>query len=115
MKEDECIDGLRQLGLTFLQAKVYAHLLRFEKAEAKTISIESNIARADIYRVMSNLESLGLVEKIISTPLMYQAAPIEEGCRLLLQSKQQEYLSLKKTAADLVRNTPEYFERMSNE
>ncbi len=89
MKKGYYIEALMHLGLTFLQATVYVTLLKFGKTEAKAISDSSGVARADVYRVMSTLEHLGLVEKIISTPSTYKATPIKEGCVLLLQNRRQ--------------------------
>jgi len=78
------------LGLTILQAKIYTNLVKLQKTDVKTISKVSDVARTDIYRVMPTLETLGLVEKIITNPVMYEAVPIKDGFSILLQKRKEE-------------------------
>jgi sugar-specific transcriptional regulator TrmB len=91
-----------KLGLTELQAKTYLTLTRFEKAEVKKISETSKIARQDLYRIIPTLEKLGLVEKIIATPLLYKAIPLSEGTSSLFQKKSNEYSNLKSSLELLI-------------
>ncbi len=94
LQKDEAIEILMDLGLTVLQAKTYLALTALEKAEAKKISEISNVARQDIYRIMPTLEKLGLVEKVIGTPTLYKATPLNEGSVMLLQKRTQEHTAL---------------------
>ncbi|MGD6851732.1 MAG: TrmB family transcriptional regulator [Candidatus Bathyarchaeia archaeon] len=107
MKRDRYIETLMNLGLTLVQATAYSALLRLGKANAKTISKASGIARTDVYRVMRTLEKLGLVEKIIAAPSMYKATSLKDAFKLLLKYKEEEYSVLKDRAAELVRNPPQ--------
>jgi Predicted transcriptional regulators len=95
------------LGLTYLQAQVYVTLVKFGKAEAKTISSATNVARGDVYRVMATLEKLGLAEKLIYTPTTFQATPLKEGYELLLQNKEQEYVTLTEEVIEAMNGIPE--------
>lgn len=95
-----------KLGLTELQAKTYLTLTRFEKAEVKKISEISKIARQDLYRIIPALEKLGLVEKIIATPILYRAIPLSEGTTSLFQKKTSEVTDLK-SSLDLLIAQPE--------
>src|ERR1039458_8159881 len=88
--DDLHIQMLMNLGLTLLQAKVYLTLAELGKAEVKRISNASNVARPDVYRVISTLEQIGLAEKIITVPTMYKATPIKEGYYILLQNRSEE-------------------------
>jgi sugar-specific transcriptional regulator TrmB len=107
IQDDEYIQTLMDLGLTFLQAKIYLTLAKLGKAEAKTISKASNVARPDVYRVMPTLEKLGLAEKIIATPTIYKATPLKEGYYFLLQKKTREHTELQQKTIDLIRNSHE--------
>ncbi len=107
MKQDKYSQALMELGLTYLQAEVYLALVKFGKADAKTLASAANVARGDVYRVMEKLEELGLAEKIIFTPTTFQATPLKEGCDLLLQNKEQEYTALKEEIKETVSNLPE--------
>src|SRR5450756_977142 len=100
--DDLHIQILMNLGLTLLQAKVYLTLAELGKAEVTRISNASNVARPDVYRVISTLEKIGLVEKIIATPTMYKATPIKEGVDILLQNKTQEYNELQQRTMYLI-------------
>jgi sugar-specific transcriptional regulator TrmB len=107
IQDDEYIQRLMDLGLTFLQAKIYINLAKLEKTEIKKISKASNVARTDIYRIMPTIEKLGLAEKIIANPTMYKATPIKEGLSLLLQNKKTEYAKLEKKTSALLNDFPE--------
>jgi sugar-specific transcriptional regulator TrmB len=84
------------LGLSFVQAKTYLNLAKLGKADIATIAKVSDIARQDTYRIMSSLENLGLAEKVIAKPIMYEATPIKDGLQTLLQKKEEDYVKTKK-------------------
>jgi sugar-specific transcriptional regulator TrmB len=104
MIPDECLQTLTGLGLSILQAKTYINLAKLGKADVKTISRTSNVARTDAYRVMLTLEKLGLAERIVSKTTVYEATPIKEGLSLLLQNKREEYAGLEKRTSSLLKN-----------
>jgi sugar-specific transcriptional regulator TrmB len=104
IQDDECIQTLMGLRLTLLQAKTYLALATLGKADIKTISKASNVARQDIYRIMRTLQKLGLAEKMITTPVMYKATPIKDGVSILLQHRTREYTELQKKTRKLVNN-----------
>lgn len=95
IQSDKALEVLMRLGLTELQAKTYLALVRLGKAEVGKIAKHSNIARQDIYRIIPKLEKLGLVEKIISTPILYKAVTFSEGTSILFRQRTNEYASLK--------------------
>lgn len=103
-QNDEHIQTLMDLGLTLLQAKTYLALATLGKAEVKTISKASNVARQDIYRIMPTLQKLGLAEQIIAKPTMYRATPIKEGLSILLQNRQKETAELQQKTRKLLNN-----------
>ena len=107
MFQDEHIQTLMDLGLGLLQAKIYLTLAKLGKAEIKTISQASTVARQDIYRIMPALQKLGLAEKILATPNMYKATPIKEGYYLLLQNKTQQHTELQKKTIALIKSPHE--------
>ncbi len=87
LSNDDTINLLIDLGLTCSQAKAYLALTALKKAEAKKVAKISGIARQDIYRIMPELERIGIVEKLMATPIIYRAIPINEGSRKLLEKK----------------------------
>jgi sugar-specific transcriptional regulator TrmB len=83
------------LGLTLVQARVYLALVESGRSRISAIAKISKVARPDIYRTLSKLQELGLVEKIIETPLEYRAIPMNEGLSLLLETKTEQYEKLR--------------------
>ncbi len=104
MQKDKMLETLMSLGLTYLQAKSYLTLTQLDRAEARRISKASNVARQDIYRIMPTLEKMGLVEKIVSTPVLYKAIPRKEGFEMLLQKRTTEETMLRKKVKNILNN-----------
>jgi sugar-specific transcriptional regulator TrmB len=96
MKHLEAIEALTGLGLTLCQSKVYLALCRVGVADAKTCSKIADVARQDFYRIVSTLQDLGLIEKIISYPVSFKAIPINRGTSLLMNRRKQETKELEK-------------------
>ena len=70
---DVHIQALNKLGLTTNQGKLYLTLLRTGKTSGSILSKETKLARQEVYRLLNELQEKGLVEKIISAPLEFQA------------------------------------------
>lgn len=102
--QDEEIQTMIRLGLTFCQAKVYLALARSGISTAKTISKVASVARPEVYRIMPELQKLGLAEKTITAPIKFKATPIREGIPILLDRKVKEAFELRKAARALVKN-----------
>jgi sugar-specific transcriptional regulator TrmB len=91
MIKDEDIKTLTCLGLTERQAKVYLALLLTGASKAEVISKASMVQRQEIYRVVTHLQEIGLVEKKVNTPIMFNAVPIEDALEILIHRKTQEF------------------------
>ncbi|MCW4017055.1 MAG: hypothetical protein NWF06_11860 [Candidatus Bathyarchaeota archaeon] len=107
MIQEENVQTLMDLGLTLLQSKVYLALCRTGTATVKTIYNASNVARQDIYRIMPTLQELGLAEKVLSAPTMYNPTSLKEGYTLLLQNKSSEHIAIKKKTMELIESLNE--------
>ncbi|MGB9842379.1 MAG: TrmB family transcriptional regulator [Candidatus Bathyarchaeales archaeon] len=113
LQEDEQIQILSKLGLTYLQAKTYLALAKLGKADVKTIARASKVARQDIYRIMPALQNMGLVEKIVASPTLYKVTPIKESLCTLLQNKTKECIELQMKMKDLFNNFQNKFDDAS--
>jgi sugar-specific transcriptional regulator TrmB len=102
--QEEYVETLAKLGLTHLQAKVYTALLSLKKANARNIQKQSNIARQDIYRILTELEEKDLVEKVIAKPAKFRPLPANDAISILLQKRKEENRQLRKKATQLFRN-----------
>ena len=100
--KEEHVETLVKLGLTSLQARIYLTILTLQKANVGKISNSAEIARPDVYRVLPTLEKIGLVRKVIATPIRYEATPLKEGCQILLGQKKREYEDAEKKSTELI-------------
>ncbi len=102
LQEEEDIETLTDLGLTLLQAKTYLTLAKLGTANIKTAAKVADIARQNMYQVIPSLQKLGLVEKILTSPAIYKATPMEEGLGILLQHKTKQYAELRSKTKKLI-------------
>jgi sugar-specific transcriptional regulator TrmB len=97
--QEDPMETLVDLGLTHLQAKTYMTLLTLEIATARDINRASNIARQDVYRMLSELDEKGLIERVIGKPIKFKPIPPNKAIFILLQRKRDKLRSLQKKAA----------------
>lgn len=100
--QDEDVEALTSLGLTVLQAKVYLTLVKLGIATIKEISKTSGVARQDLYRITSELQEVGLVEKVIAAPTKFKAIELTEGVAILLQRVHKKELESRKKILKLI-------------
>ena len=101
---DENVSVLSELGLSISQAKVYLSLAKSRNLKAREISQISGISRPDVYRVLTQLEKAGLVEKTISKPEQFHAIPIEKCVSNLLQRRMVKTSELQQKALSLTQD-----------
>jgi len=101
---EDTILGLRDLGLTAVQAKTYIALVRQDSLTVSEISKLSKIQRTDLYDILKGLEEKGLIEREISHPTVYRAIPVEQGLDQLFLTKEKRYFELQKKVAELKHN-----------
>lgn len=90
--QEDKIKLLQQLGLTFLQARVYVALDEFGILSAKEISKITHIDRSNIYRIIIRLQSLGIVtRRLTKRKDLFAAMPLKDGIQFLLSRKNKEY------------------------
>jgi sugar-specific transcriptional regulator TrmB len=96
---------LKHLGLTASQAKVYLALLRLATDnESTTIAKFAGIPRQDVYRLLAELQQIGIVQKTLSRPATFRCVPPEETVSILLERKISYLAQLKKEAYKFVNN-----------
>ena len=99
--ENNTFEILQHLGLPCTQAKIYLALLDVDESSVKTISKISGIDRAEVYRKISSLLKLGLIEKILGVPIKFKAAPLEDSLNLLLKKETVKHNQLKMKIDDV--------------
>jgi len=101
-QENEEIQNLQFLGLTLNQARVYSALAKLESATAKNLSGISGLAACDIYRVIPELQKLGLLETTIAIPKLFRATPPQDAMKILLKQKQEDIQKMQSKAKEFL-------------
>ena len=91
MLKDTEVRLLEKIGLTRSQAQLYLALVKIGNSDALTISQQTKTPRTETYRILGELEEIGLVEKHLDVPYLYQATPVRSGVESLLTKKYEEY------------------------
>jgi sugar-specific transcriptional regulator TrmB len=94
--------ALQDLGLTLSQTKVYLTLVSIGNLTARQVSFFAEVARQDIYRILTELHERGLVEKIICTPTKFAALPMQEAISILMECKINETAELQNRTRELL-------------
>ncbi|HTY75907.1 MAG TPA: helix-turn-helix domain-containing protein [Candidatus Nanoarchaeia archaeon] len=88
---DKLISELLSFGLTGNEAKVFLALIQLRKANAHEIAKEADIPRQEVYRVLPNLEKLGIIQVIIDKPTKYVAVDPKKALAHLIQMQQEKF------------------------
>ncbi|MBS7638902.1 TrmB family transcriptional regulator [Candidatus Bathyarchaeota archaeon] len=80
-------DTLMRLGLSRNEAKVYLFLVRRREAKASEISAALSLNRTETYRILMNLQKIGLISTVFEKPLKFVALPLEKSLSLLIETK----------------------------
>lgn len=101
---EQYLEILAELGLTQTEAKVYIVLLCLKTATARNLHRESNIARQDVYRILSDLQEKGLIEKVIAKPAKFRPISVKDAISILLRRKIEHNRQLRRKAKQAFRN-----------
>lgn len=99
---EEEIQVLNYFGLTCSQAKLYLAMGDKKFSTAREVQKKSEVPRQEIYRLLLELEELGLVEKTIGRPANFRAIPVENGISFLLKEKIHETVQMQKKAEKII-------------
>lgn len=94
---------LRELGISLLQARVYLALLKLGTySNVRAISVFSKVARQDVYRTITELRELGLVEMVIGSPALFRAIPLKETVAILIEKRNRRAQVLTEEVTELL-------------
>ncbi len=99
------------MDLTRNQARVYLVVLKLGSGNASAIAKCSGVARQDVYRIISELQERGLIEKIVAKPSKFLAVPLQDVRKSLLQKKAEEYMEVEEKTRILLKE----FDRKQSE
>ncbi|MFB3889652.1 MAG: TrmB family transcriptional regulator [Candidatus Bathyarchaeia archaeon] len=91
-----------ELGLTSLQARTLLAMEDQDYKTAKNIAKTAGVARQQIYRVLPELQKLGLVEERLGVPNQYRSMPIREVLAILVERKNSQIAKIQEEASKLL-------------
>ena len=109
------IQALINFGLTATQARVYLCLNILGRSNAKTITRFSRISRQDVYRVLTELFEIGLVEKALAFPTEFKAISGNKCISLLVQQRKKATIQMQKAASKILSNLTKTTKEKSGE
>jgi len=105
--QEEGIEILRYLGLSWCQARVYLALVSSGTSTVKTLSKTSNMAREQVYQALPKMLDHGLLEKIVDRPSKFKAIPLQDCISILMASRKNRTCELEAKTKELVNNFKE--------
>lgn len=102
--QNKGVNILTQLGLTTRQAETYLAIIELEQPTVRAIAQTLQIARAEAYRITTELQKRGLIKKIITTPTAFRAAPLSEGFSILIERNAEKDKEIRNEAKQFLRN-----------
>ena len=97
---------LQDLGLTLPQAKVYLAIARIgDGATVKEITAASNVFRQDVYSTLTELQEIGLIERIVDKKATYRVIPVKVALKVLAERNIKKINGLKVEAAEAFKHS----------
>jgi len=103
-QKDDDLSVFTQLGMTIRQAEVYIAISKLGQATVKSIAQTLQIARAEVYRATPELQKLGLIKKIVTSPTAFRATPLSEGLSILLERNVEKHKEIRVKSEQILRN-----------
>jgi HTH-type transcriptional regulator, sugar sensing transcriptional regulator len=106
IKEDD-VQTLADLGLTPREARIFLALVKSGPMTAKTLTTVVKLPRQDAYKIMDELQRLGVVERHVCTPTKFAAIPLQEVCHILFNRRNQRTTDLQERMEIMARDYQE--------
>lgn len=102
LNEKDVIKTLRDFGLTENESKVYIFLAKRGIIKAGEVSTSLKMHKAQVYHILKNLQSKGVVELTLEFPMRFTAVPFEKVIELLIKAKKEEASFLENKKKDML-------------
>ena len=99
---DKDVEMIQSLGLTAGQAKVYLALVGLGAANIHSISRSSDVSRQETYKIVSKLQNMGIVDRILTSPTTFKAIGIKQATSILLQQMKNKITEAQKNTEELL-------------
>ncbi len=104
------VDVLTDLGLTQNQAKVYLSAAKIGPATISDVAEHSGVRREEIYRLLPDLEKIGLIERLMGKPMRVRTPDVKAAMSTLIR---HERAKARERISDFVDKTMEIEEYLS--
>jgi sugar-specific transcriptional regulator TrmB len=116
LSREEDIQTLSGLGITPSQGKVYLALLQLRApSRVHIIAKLADIPRQDVYRLLDELQHLGIVQKTLVKPATFKAASPIEAVNILIRRKEIEFSLVEREANKFVQRAAQIFDEPQTE
>ncbi len=94
--------ALTRLKLTKNESRVYLFLARHGVQRVQRISETLKIQRTEAYKILRNMESKGVIFKILERPLRFKAVPFEKLLNTEIEERRQRIHTLENKNRELI-------------
>jgi len=102
LSEKTILKVLRDFRLTETESEVYIFLAKSGIQKARDISSSLHMHKAQVYRILKDLEKRGIVEQTLESPSRFTALPFERLLEVIVRGKREEANSLDDMKDDLL-------------
>ena len=95
---------LKDIGLSEKEAEIYIFLAKHTALRSGEIAKLTKIDKAEVYRVLTNLQTKGLVEKTLEAPTRFTSTPFERAIDSFIKYKRNEATLVEKTKSELIKD-----------
>ncbi len=102
MSEEPIRKVLKSFGVTEKEAEVYIFLAKHGVQRSGEIAKRIKTDKSEVYRVLKNLQSEGMVESTLESPTRFTAVPFETVIDLFVKAKRAEVSSIEQAKENLL-------------
>jgi sugar-specific transcriptional regulator TrmB len=98
----EMHNALSSFGLNKNEINVYLFLVRFGNQKASRVAENLGITRSETYKILRNLESQGIILRLVEKPYKYLAIPVEDVFNMFLKREYEQVKQIERKKDELL-------------
>jgi sugar-specific transcriptional regulator TrmB len=100
--EDNIRKVLRDLNVTETEADIYLYIAKHPASKGTDVSRQTKKDKAQVYHLLKILQSKGLIEATLESPVRYTPVPFERVIDQVIETKREEAQRIEKTKRELL-------------
>ncbi len=104
MSEEPVKKILKDFGLSEKEADVYIFLAKHGALRSGEVAKLTKIDKGEVFRLLTNLQTKGLVEKTLESPTRFTSTPFERAIDSFIKYKRDEANRVEKTKIELIKD-----------